>query len=89
MNLIRVIRFVYNHPFNSENKIGGVLRFLKWQINCRINPYPIVYTYTENSKFIIWKGLTGATGNLYCGLLEYNDMGFLLNFLRLCLIDLL
>jgi FkbM family methyltransferase len=30
----------------------------------------------------MWKGLTGATGNLYCGLMEYHDMGFLLHFLR-------
>ena len=82
MNVIKKLSFVYNHPFNSENKIRGVIRLLKWQINCRINPYPIVYPYTENSKLIIWKGLTGATGNLYCGLLEYNEMSFLLNFLR-------
>jgi FkbM family methyltransferase len=26
--------------------------------------------------------MTGATGNLYCGLHEYGDMGFLLHFLR-------
>jgi len=30
----------------------------------------------------MWKGLSGATGNLYCGLMEYSDMGFLLHFLR-------
>jgi len=47
-----------------------------------LNPYPILYPYTENSKFIIWKGLAGATGNIYCGLLEYPEMAFLLHFLR-------
>lgn len=26
--------------------------------------------------------MTGATGNLYCGLMEFDDMGFLLHFLR-------
>ena len=58
------------------------MRFLKWQINCRLNSFPIIYPYTENSKIIVWKGLTGATGNIYCGLLEYDDMAFLLHFLR-------
>lgn len=82
MQLIYVLKFIYNHPFNSDNKFGGIIKFLKWQINCRLNPYPILYPYTENSKFIIWKGLTGATGNLYCGLMEYDDMAFLLHFLR-------
>jgi len=82
MRLFGLLKFIYNHPFNSENKVGGVLRFIKWQINCRLNPYPILYPYTENSRFIMWKGLTGATGNLYCGLMEYDDMAFLLHFLR-------
>ena len=82
MNILNTLKFIYNHPFNSKNKIGGIMKFLKWQINCSISPYPILYPYTENSKFIIWKGLTGATGNIYCGLLEYEDMAFLLTFLR-------
>lgn len=80
--LLRTLKFIYNHPFNSQNKIGGVLRFVKWQVSSRLSPYPIVYPYTENSKIIMWRGLAGATGNLYCGLLEFDDMGFLLHFLR-------
>jgi hypothetical protein len=28
------------------------------------------------------EGLTGATGNIYCGLHEFEDMAFLLHFLR-------
>ncbi len=31
---------------------------------------------------ILESGMTGATGNLYCGLHEFRDMGFLLHFLR-------
>lgn len=58
------------------------MRFIKWQINGLINPYPIVYPFTEHSKLLMWKGLTGATGNLYCGLMEYQDMSFLLHFLK-------
>ena len=80
--LYNLLSFIYNHPLNSDNKIGGVIDFIKWQIGARLNPFPVLYPYTENSRFIIWKGLTGATGNLYCGLMEYADMGFLLHFLR-------
>lgn len=82
MQIFNVLRYIYNHPFNAENKMGGILKFFKWQINCLLNPYPILYTYTENARFIIKKGLAGATGNLYCGLMEYEDMAFLLHFLR-------
>lgn len=82
MKLIKILKFIYNHPYNQDNKLGGVVQFIKWQFNCILNPFPIIYRYTENSKIIISKGLSGATGNLYCGLMEYEDMGFLLHFLR-------
>lgn len=80
--LIETLKFIYNHPYNSDNKIGGLVKFIKWQINCKLNPYPVVYQYTSNTKFLVWRGLAGATGNIYCGLMEYEDMSFLLHFLR-------
>jgi FkbM family methyltransferase len=82
MLIFNILKFIYHHPFNADYRAGAILRFLKWQLNCRINPFPIIYPYTENSRLIIQKGLTGATGNLYCGLMEYEDMAFLLHFLR-------
>ncbi|MDA7710662.1 FkbM family methyltransferase [Flavobacteriaceae bacterium] len=82
LKLYSILKFIYSHPFNSVNKLNGVLIFIKWQINCLLNPYLIIYQFTENAKLIVGKGLTGATGNLYCGLMEYNEMGFLLHFLR-------
>lgn len=78
----KFIKFIYNHPFNSKNKLNGLLQYFKWQIVCRINKHPIVYPYTEHSKLLMWKGLSGADGNFYCGLVEFDDMGFLLHFLR-------
>jgi FkbM family methyltransferase len=80
--ILRVLKTIYNHPFNKDNKLQGVFNFLKWQINCRLNPFPILYQFTENTRLIVKKGLTGATGNLYNGLTEYEDMAFLLHFLR-------
>ena len=80
--LFRALKFIFIHPFNSDNKINALINFFKWQLSCLLNPYPIIYNFTENSKLIITKGLAGATGNLYCGLMEYNEMGFLLHFLR-------
>lgn len=80
--MLSLIKFIVNHPLNLNNKVGALIRFAKWQINTRLNEYPIIYDFTENSKFIISKGMTGATQNLYCGLHEFHDMGFLLHLLR-------
>lgn len=82
MNIIAVLKFICFHPLNQNNKIKSILRFLKWQINTKLNPYPVIYPYTEKTKLILQKGMAGATGNLYCGLHEYEDMAFLLHFLR-------
>jgi FkbM family methyltransferase len=82
MSLLSLLKFITNHPLNRKNKIKAVSRFAKWQINSRLNPYPVIYSYTDKTKLIIQRSMTGATGNLYCGLHEFNDMGFVLHFLR-------
>lgn len=71
------------HPLNCKNKFKALLSFVNWQIRLRlVNPYEIVTSFTSKSKFIVKKGRTGLTGNLYCGLHEFEDMMFLLHFLR-------
>lgn len=82
MNAVSLIKFILSHPINRNSKAKALSRFIKWQLNTKLNPYPIIYPFTENSKLIIQKGMTGATQNLYCGLQEFEDMAFLIHFLR-------
>lgn len=82
MTLFNILKNIYIHPLNKENKVIAVIRFFKWQLTTRLNPYPILYPVTKNAKMFIWRGLTGATGNLYCGLMEFEDMGYLLHYLN-------
>lgn len=82
MSTISNIKFILSHPLNKDHKLKAFLRFINWQIKSRLNPKQVVHTFTEKSKLFIERGMTGATGNLYCGLHEFNDMGFLLHFLR-------
>jgi len=55
---------------------------MKWQLASRLHKVPVVHNFTPKSKLWVWRGLTGATGNIYCGLHEFEDMAFLLHFLR-------
>ncbi len=82
MNIVSLYKFVSNHPLNKKHRFQAILRVTKWQFFSRLMPYPIIYSFTNKAKLIIQKGMTGATGNLYCGLQEFNDMCFLLHFLR-------
>lgn len=82
MASFKTIQLIYNHPLNRDNPIQALWRFIKWNISSRLMPYPIIYPLTQNSKIIVERKLTGAVINLYCGLVEFEDMFFILHFLR-------
>lgn len=80
--IIGIFQKLVKSPLSFTNKLKAIFRFIKWQISQSINQFPIIYPFTENSKLLIKKSMTGATGNLYYGLDEFYDMGFLLHLLR-------
>lgn len=82
MRLYKILHFIFNHPLAKKNIIKSLTMFLKWQIGYRINPYPVLFPFVENTKLLVSKNMTGATGNIYTGLHEFNDMAFLLHFLQ-------
>ena len=84
MNLTNYILYpLITHPLNKRAKIKALCNFIYWQLRLRFAyPYELIVPFTKNSKFIVKKGRSGLTGNLYCGLHEFEDMMFLLHFLR-------
>ncbi|WP_287963479.1 FkbM family methyltransferase [Alcanivorax sp.] len=82
MSPLDIIKFIVNHPLNRDHKINSIIRFLKWQIGSRLVQGDIVYDWVNGSKFLVKTGETGITGNIYTGLHEFYDMGFLLHVLR-------
>ncbi len=42
----------------------------------------MVVPFTSQTSLLMERGMTGATGNYYCGLHEFEDMAFVLNLLR-------
>jgi len=82
MSLKSTLNFILNHPLNKRQKLSALWRFGSWQLRSRLLPTQSAFTFGERSKLIIKKGLTGATGNYYCGLHEFEDMSFVLHFLR-------
>jgi FkbM family methyltransferase len=79
--LLRTLSFITSHPLTRRRPILAVARFLRWQIESRVHA-EIEYNWIGGSKLLVRNGMTGATGNLYCGLHEFADMGFLLHLLR-------
>jgi FkbM family methyltransferase len=82
MSFFQTLKFINNHELAKKHRLRAVARFLKWQFSQKIYPHPVVYPFISNTKLWVQKGMTGATGNIYTGLHEFNDMAFLLHFLR-------
>ncbi|MBB5751891.1 FkbM family methyltransferase [Prosthecomicrobium pneumaticum] len=56
-------------------------RYVGWQLRSRLQQ-EIEVSWIEGAKLVVRRGMTGAAGNLYCGLHECADMAFLLHLLR-------
>ncbi|TAF74513.1 MAG: hypothetical protein EAZ53_09020 [Bacteroidetes bacterium] len=82
MAIYHTLKLFVKHPLTKQNPVKYFLKFIFWQIFSKIFDAAIIYKFTDRAKLIIKKGMTGATGNLYFGLHEFEDMAFLLHFLR-------
>jgi hypothetical protein len=43
---------------------------------------PVAMPYVNETRLLVKPGMAGATGNVYAGLHEYEDMAFVLHALR-------
>lgn len=79
---MNVVRFVLTHPLNRARPLAALGRLTSWQIRSRLYPGKIAVPFVGGTKLLVARGMTGATGNVYCGLHEVHDMGFVLHALR-------
>jgi FkbM family methyltransferase len=82
MSLLSTLRFITSHPLNKDRKAQALLRFLHWQVASRLMPGPVVFEWIRGTRFLVRRGETGMTQNLYCGLHEFDDMAYVLHVLR-------
>jgi FkbM family methyltransferase len=82
VGLLNTIHGILSHPLSRHDKIGGLVRWLRWQIGSRLAPGPIAVPFVNDAMLLVRPGMTGATGNVYCGLHEFEDMAFVLHLLR-------
>jgi len=82
MNIFEILGFILRHPFAKRNRFKSCLNFIRWQIGVRIIRKKILIPWIDNAILVVGKGDIGLTGNLYTGLLEFEDMSFLLHGLR-------
>jgi FkbM family methyltransferase len=74
------LKYIANHPLTTNNKWSGFYRFISWQL--KASGSPKIISWMGNLKLSLSKSMHGATGCVYVGLPEFNDMSFLLHFLK-------
>lgn len=82
-SILKILLFVLKHPLNRGNRMKALSRFLRWQIAVRLLPEAsFLLPFVAGRGMLVRRGMTGATGNWYCGLDEMEDMGLVLHTLR-------
>ncbi len=77
------LRHVYRHPLNADGRLSGIGRVLRWQIAARLLPgSAVAIPFTDRARLLVSRGMYGATQNVYCGLNDFEDMSFLIHYLR-------
>jgi FkbM family methyltransferase len=84
MNKIKItLGFILSHPLGKRHLIKSLYRSIIWQLQSSLYPSKLIEkSFIKPVKFYARKGLTGITGNIYAGLHDFEDMLFLLHFLR-------
>ena len=82
MSLISTLSYILRHPLNRSAKCLALLRFLKWQAGSRLVPGAVLVPFVNDTVLVVSPGMTGATQEIYTGLHEFEDCGFLLHLLR-------
>lgn len=82
LTVAHISRIFLSHPLTRQQPALAFLRFVRWQLAQRIFPAGYVVPLVGNTRLIAERGMVSATGNIYCGLMEYEDMAFVIHFLR-------
>lgn len=82
MSFYNTLKFITTHPLNRSDPFGALLRFARWQLQSRIRSGVQVMPFFNGTRFYARRGWKGVTGNIYCGLHDYEEMNFLMHYLR-------
>lgn len=79
--MLETLRFIARHPLNRRSKLAAVGRYLCWQFGSRLVPGPVAAPFVNGTRLLVSPGME-ATGHIYTGLREFEDMAFALHSLR-------
>lgn len=77
---LRIYQFSI-HPLSKHAQLRGMLRYVLFNSVIRFKE-KLTYNWVHGLKFTVKRGEAGIVGNVYFGLNDFEDSGFVLHFLR-------
>ena len=81
MRIVNQLWFVSTHPLKRDDKLRAVLGYLRWLVGIRLLGGEHVYEWVNGSRLLVRQG-EAISANVYTGIEEFADMGYLLHVLR-------
>jgi FkbM family methyltransferase len=78
----KVHHMLTKHPLTHGRPVETYQRWLRWQIASRLSGMPIIAPFVDDTHIAVGIENPGMKGNIYVGLLEFEDMSFTTHFLR-------
>jgi FkbM family methyltransferase len=82
ITLIRLLRMFKQHTLTRNHILRACLRFIVFQASCRYLKSSLIIDWISGIRLVVAPGMTGVTGELYTGLLEFEDSLFTVHVLR-------
>lgn len=79
---LKTLDHIWRHPNCRQHRIQSVLSFFSWQVYKRLTHRHWDLQLLPNVKLRCYPDSTSASAVLYCKLYDYDDMNFLLRYLR-------
>ena len=79
---LKTLNYIYSHPNAQEKKIQSTVKFCAWQIYKRLTNNHLDINLLPQVKLRCYPNSYSASAALYCGLYDYDEMNFLLRYLR-------
>jgi FkbM family methyltransferase len=76
------VRFVLNHPLNRRARLAALLRFLGWQLWKRTVRQPLTVRLWDQVRLRAYPDSTSASLAIYTRLHQYDEMMFVLRYVR-------
>lgn len=79
---LQILQFLSSHPIARKNLPYSLFRVLYWHFITFLAKDGFIFKFIGSIRLLAFKGNHSVSGNFYTGLFSYEEMGFLIHFLR-------